>query len=431
MSSLRQHIPDGRAIDDEQFEIRHRLITFTLVAHVPVLFAIGLVSGYAPWHVGLETLPVLTLAVMGRARMHRLPRSIATSLGLVYAAATLVHFTGGVIESHFHWFVVLTLTALYVDLRPFIPVLGFTAVHHAVMSFYDPALIFEHQRGQESPLLWTGVHVIFVALLIGALSINWYTLQVQHERWVSLSQAQQASLDEQARLTAQQEEMAAAQQKNLEQQLAYAKDMADRSSALASSSTQVREVIGGTSTTMAAMTDAAGSISAEVHEVLGLAVRANEEAASTRAVVEELDERSRRITEMVDLISEIADKTNLLALNATIEAERAGSSGRGFTVVATEVKGLAKQTSSATDQIREITDDLQARVSSSAARVSEVAELVDSIVDRQQTVEHDVLDQREAADRARSDVESASASMLEIIRGIEDLSHTSPHSPTS
>ncbi len=424
MSGFRDHIPNGRAIDDEQFEIRHRVITNVLIAHIPVLFIIGMLNDYAVWHTALETSPVAVMALLGRGQMHRLIRSIATSLGLVYAAATLIHFSGGIIEAHFHWFVVLTLTALYVDLRPFVPVLGFTAVHHAVMSLYDPTLLFEHERGQENPLLWTGVHVIFVVMLIGALAINWYTLQVQHDRWVRLSKEQQDTLEKQAQLTEQRESLAHTQQQNLEQQVAQAREMAHRSSDLASSSARVREVIGGTSATMSTMTETAGAISSEVQQVLGLAVQANEEAASTRRVVEELDERSRRITEMVDLISEIADKTNLLALNATIEAERAGSAGRGFTVVATEVKGLAMQTSQATDQIREITDDLRSRVSSSASRVSGVAELVDSIVERQEQVQHDVQDQRDTADQARNDVEAAAATMMEIIQGIDQLNQS-------
>lgn len=421
VSRFASHIPNGRAIDDDQFELRHRIIGMVLLAHIPALFLIGVLNGYAVWHTVLEASPVAVLAFLGQRMRHRLPRSIATSMGLVYAAATLIHFAGGIIEAHFHWFVVLTLTALYVDLRPFVPVLGFTAVHHAIMSFYDPTLLFEHERGQQNPLLWTGVHVIFVVMLIGALAINWYTLQVQHDRWVGLSKSQQKTLDDHALLRRQREALVHTQQENLELQILQAELMAERSSELATSSVRVREVIGETSSTMSAMTTTAGSISDDVHEVLELAVKANEEAATTREVVDELDERSRRITEMVDLISEIADKTNLLALNATIEAERAGTAGRGFTVVATEVKGLAKKTSHATDQIRSITDDLQSRVTTSAARVTGVAELVDSIVERQRQVEHDVLDQRDTADQARNGVEAASATMLDIIQGIEQL----------
>ncbi len=98
-----------------------------------------------------------------------------------------------------------------------------------------------------------------------------------------------------------------------------------------------------------------------------------------------LGENSTRIGEISDFISEIANRTNLLALNASIEAARAGESGRGFSVVADEIRNLAERSSHSAEEISKLIDDIQTVISKAMAamengtkEVAEGTKLVDS-----------------------------------------------------
>lgn len=91
--------------------------------------------------------------------------------------------------------------------------------------------------------------------------------------------------------------------------------------------------------------------------VTGIRTTANE-VTNVGKTIEKLNERVQDILKMVDVIRSVADQTNLLALNAAIEAARAGEQGRGFAVVADEVRALAKRTQEATQQIAGVVDEL-------------------------------------------------------------------------
>ncbi|HSM39282.1 MAG TPA: methyl-accepting chemotaxis protein, partial [Afifellaceae bacterium] len=110
------------------------------------------------------------------------------------------------------------------------------------------------------------------------------------------------------------------------------------------------------------------------------AVTGGEVADRAVAAMTGIEESSRKITDIVGLIQEIAFQTNLLALNASVEAARAGEAGRGFAVVANEVRSLAQRAASASKDIRELITNSGEQVQEGARLVNEAGAALEDIV---------------------------------------------------
>jgi methyl-accepting chemotaxis protein len=99
----------------------------------------------------------------------------------------------------------------------------------------------------------------------------------------------------------------------------------------------------------------------------------SERASTSRELIERLNQRSEEIQRVTQVIQSIASQTNLLALNAAIEAARAGEHGRGFAVVADEVRGLAARTASATEEVGLMVRDIQQDTSAAVEQIRQLS----------------------------------------------------------
>ncbi len=118
------------------------------------------------------------------------------------------------------------------------------------------------------------------------------------------------------------------------------------------------------------------NVTANVREVSDASFRAMDDATTANDTVKKLADAAIRIGHVVAAINSIARKTNMLALNATIEAARAGEAGRGFSVVASEVKALAHQTAAATGNIQEEISTIQSEIAHAVAAIDGMAQTV-------------------------------------------------------
>ncbi|MFN2613780.1 MAG: EAL domain-containing protein, partial [Actinomycetota bacterium] len=106
-------------------------------------------------------------------------RSLAVTFGLVNDAANLVHLCGGVIELHFHYFVILAAVSLYHDWAPFGAAIVYVAVQHGIMGVLSPTSVYNHPDAIMHPWKWAGIHAFFVLCASAVSIIRWKSSEVE------------------------------------------------------------------------------------------------------------------------------------------------------------------------------------------------------------------------------------------------------------
>jgi len=171
--------------------------------------------------------------------------------------------------------------------------------------------------------------------------------------------------------------------------------------------------------------DGGTTVEAAVKEVGEIASTVAESASH----ITSLSELSKKIGDIIGIINEIADQTNLLALNAAIEAARAGEHGRGFAVVADEVRKLAERTTGATSEVSGIIREIQSNVTSAVTSIDHVTAKVNKGVDLSskagaelQTIVKSVEDLQQMVQQIATAIEEMSATSDQISKDIESIS---------
>jgi PAS domain S-box-containing protein len=186
-SRLRFVLPVGGALPDDVWRGRHRFLLGLTWLHALVIVLIGPVVGYA-WRFSLgalfeertvlhtvgEGLIVAAFAALGSwGRLSRTLRASAVAFGLMSSSAILVHLSGGYIELHFHFFVMLTFLALYQDWIPYLLAILYVAVHHGGVGVLWPEEVYNHPAAYAAPWTWAGIHAFFVLWASVGTVIAW------------------------------------------------------------------------------------------------------------------------------------------------------------------------------------------------------------------------------------------------------------------
>jgi methyl-accepting chemotaxis protein len=209
---------------------------------------------------------------------------------------------------------------------------------------------------------------------------------------------------------------------------ATAEQTASQSTVVAGAAEQINHSVSTVASSAEEMTASIREIAEQTSKAAHIATSAVEVARSTNQTITKLGVSSTEIGNVIKVITSIAEQTNLLALNATIEAARAGEAGKGFAVVASEVKELAKQTGIATEEIRTKIESIQQDSDQAVHAIQRITEIIDQINQIQGVVASSVEEQAATMNEISNNSSEVSRGTAEIASNIVNVSEAAAQS---
>ncbi|MCA1820151.1 MAG: PAS domain S-box protein, partial [Halobacteriales archaeon] len=170
----RQALPEGLELPRKTWESRHRTILWVIAGQAIALLAFGLYQGVAAPLVVGECSAILLLGALAWAPvLGRKFRSATAALACVATSSVLTQFSGGYIEAHFHFFVMVALVALYQDWVPFLVAVLYVVVDHGAVGTIAPQWVYNHPDAISHPWKWAVIHAVMVLGECAALLAFW------------------------------------------------------------------------------------------------------------------------------------------------------------------------------------------------------------------------------------------------------------------
>lgn len=178
------------------------------------------------------------------------------------------------------------------------------------------------------------------------------------------------------------------------------------------------------------MTASIREIARNAHQAATVATEAVHVAETANRTIAKLSQSSAEISGVVKVITSIAEQTKLLALNAAIEAARAGDSGRGFVVVANEVKELARATGKATEEIAARITATRGDAAEAVSAIGQIGAIVNQIYDSQNAIASAVEQQTATTNEIAGSISLAATASAEIASSVTAVANAAERTAT-